>query len=351
MSVWASAPPPHRPEPSGEVDLGHELEALKKRADDHGTALKKHQAAVTQLSEAVTALVALGKKRNRWINVNSFVAYILFTLLLGGALIFLYRARMGELEAERALAIAERDAARAETAAAPHDDVIAMALYATVKSGDDVALVAREAELATAQITAAERAMFTDAIGAAKARLSGSVERDGVAAFKAGKWAEASAVFERALADNPASPRAAQLRYYAGVAKWKQADHAAAAAHLEHALAGKLDAASVDARYYYAAALDKLGQLDRARGEFDAFAAAYPQSPLAGYARRRSAQLARVRARAADPDGEPGEPRARVPAAAPAPTPAAPAAPAPAEEPPATAPAPSPEATTSPPAP
>jgi tetratricopeptide (TPR) repeat protein len=351
MTAWASVPPSQRPESPGELDVGHELDGLRRRADEHATALKKHQAAVTQLAESVTALVALGKKRNRWINLNSFVAYVLFTLLLGGALFFLYRARVGELEASRAQALAERDLSRATAApGAPHDDVLAMALYATVKSGDDVALIAREAELAEARLTAAERAMFTDAIGAAKARLNGHVESDGALAFKAGKWAEASAIFERALADNPNGPRAAQMRYYAGVAKWKQADHAAAVRHLEQALAGNLDAASLDARYFFAASLDKLGQVERARAEFDRFAGAHPQSPLAGYARRRAAALGRLRARAADPDGEPGEPRPRAPVPAPAdPMPPAPApadpAPAPASE------APASEAPASPPAP
>jgi hypothetical protein len=317
MTALAPLPPP---EPT-EVDLGAELEGLRRRSDDHAAHLRKHQASVTQLADSVAALVALGRQRNRWINLNSFVAYVLFTMLLGGGMYVLYRSRVAELEARRGQAVAERDLARAQAQAqAPaHDDATAAALYALVKSGDRAGLLAREPELATAALTATERAVFADAIAAiqtdgagdgkaaaapAAAAAAATPGDDGIAAFKAGQWAAAAKALERALANAPAD-RVAQLRYYLGASRWKLGQHKAAAAQLGQALAGTLDASAVDARYLYAASLDKVGAFEQARGEYDRFASAHPQHPLAVYARRRSATLLRrARAAAAPPAAE-----------------------------------------------
>lgn len=341
MSALAPLPPP---EPATEVDLGSELDNLRRKADEQAALLRKHQAAVTQLAESVAALVALGKQRNRWINLNSFVAYVLFTVLLGGAMFFLYRSRVGELEARRAQA-AERGAARGPSAALPaHDDATAAALYALVVAGDDAALLARQGEIAGAALTTTERAVFVDAVAAARARAAAAARvDDGVTAWRAGKWVEAAPELERALVTAPAE-RAAQLAYYLGVARWKLGEHQAAATQLERALGGELDAASTDARYYLAAALDKLGDADRARAEYDRFATAYPKSPLAVYARRRSAILVR-RARGPMPGPGAGDalapatstaaPTGAAPSTAPSTPPAAPTGATPGETPPA----------------
>jgi tetratricopeptide (TPR) repeat protein len=305
LLMTALAPRPTPEVPPTEVDLGEELDGLRRRADDQAGLLRKHQTAVTQLADSVAALVALGKKRNRWINLNSFVAYVLFTVLLGGAMLFVYRSRVGELEARHAQAVAERDLARAAgpAAAAAHDDALAGSLYALVVAGDDAGLVARAGELDGAALTPTERAVLADAVAAARGRLArgggggttkaASPGDDGVAKFKAGAWAGAVAPLDRAIAADPDGAGTAQLRYYRGVTAWKLGDHRAAADELERALAGALDAASHDARYFLAASLDKLGEADRARVEYDRFATQYPKNSYAVYARRRSSILAR----------------------------------------------------------
>jgi hypothetical protein len=349
MTALAPLPPQPTEPARDEVELGAELDNLRRKADEQSALLRKHQAAVTQLADSVAALVALGKQRNRWINLNSFVAYVLFTMLLGGAMFVLYRSRVGELEARRAQAVAERDHAKSAAHAAPHDDVAAAALYALVKAGDDAGLLAREAELATAPLTVTERAMLADAIAAAKARAgqgggggggggasTGAVD-DGLVAWKAGRWAEAAPALERALLDAPPA-RAAQLHYHLGVARWKLGEHAAAADQLEQALAGKLDASAVDARYLYAASLDRLGSGARARAEYDRFATAHPKSPLAVYARRRSAALARKARAAAAPAPAPEAADDTAPTGEATPPSAPPAAPATDEKPSATVP-------------
>lgn len=262
-----------RTTPEDSVDLATELDGLRRRADDQATLLRKHQASVTQLADTVAALVALGKKRNRWINLNSFVAYVLFTMLLGGAMLVVYRSRVRELEAGRALAIAERDQARAGKGGAPIDHAAALAA-----------------------LTPAERALLAAPAPASVAPApvaTAPAGDDGVAAFKAGAWTEAAAKLDRAIAAAPDAPGAAQLRYYRGVATWKLGDYRAAADQLERALTGTLDATAADARYFFAAALDRLGEVDRARVEYDRFATQYPKNTYAVYARRRSALLAR----------------------------------------------------------
>jgi hypothetical protein len=67
----------------------------------------------------------------------------------------------------------------------------------------------------------------------------------------------------------------------------------AAADQFGKALDGELDADAIDARYYYAASLDRLGDSEGARAEYDRFATAFPKAGLAVIARRRSSVLAR----------------------------------------------------------
>jgi hypothetical protein len=61
------------------------LEGLRRRLDEHANQHRKTQTQVTQLADSIGALVTQQRKRSRWINVNSFVAYVMFTLLCGGA--------------------------------------------------------------------------------------------------------------------------------------------------------------------------------------------------------------------------------------------------------------------------
>ena len=89
-------------------------------------------------------------------------------------------------------------------------------------------------------------------------------------------------------------PRAAQMRYYLGVALVKTGAAKDARHELELALAGRVEqAGAVDARYYLATALEALGELDAARTEYDRFASAAPSSPLAVGARRKAMEIAR----------------------------------------------------------
>src|SRR5689334_10171215 len=87
-----------------------EVEALRRRLDDHGALLRKMQTQVGQLAESLATIVSTGRRRERTLNLNSFVAYVLFTVLLGGGALLLYRTRVDELVAARDRAVTERTA-------------------------------------------------------------------------------------------------------------------------------------------------------------------------------------------------------------------------------------------------
>lgn len=286
------------------------LDGLRRRLDDQGAQTRKTQAQVTQLAESIAALVDLQRKRSRWLNLNSFAAYLIFTILLGGAVYFVYQSRAHELVARRDKAAAERDRAVADRDAA-------------IKRADDAthALAAQQAAAAKAAEAAAVDATVKTA----------------QAAVRAGHFGEVVAPLEKALASEPAGVRAAEMHYLVGVAYGAKNQLDKAVAHLQAAVDG--DVADDDARFQLASALDRAGQWARARGEYDKFATAHPQSGSAVFAMRRSATLARMPATApwngpakpaAPPVGAPAP--AAVPAAAhpPAPAPARAAAPAPA---------------------
>ncbi len=61
------------------------LEGLRRRLDEQANQHRKTQTEVRQLTDSIAALVDHQRKRSRWLNVNSFVAYVIFTLLCGGA--------------------------------------------------------------------------------------------------------------------------------------------------------------------------------------------------------------------------------------------------------------------------
>jgi tetratricopeptide (TPR) repeat protein len=293
---------------SAPVDDGWALlEGLRRRLDDQGAQTRKTQAQVTQLAESIAALVEAGRKRSRWLNINSFVAYLIFTILLGGAFYFTYQSRAHELVAKRDKALIERDRAISDRDAAQ-------------KRADDATQKLAAEQAASAK--AAEAAAIDASIKAAQA------------AIHAGHVGEVIAPLEKALASEPAGTRAAEMHYLLGVAYVAKNQLDKAIPHLQAAVDG--DVGDDDARFQLASALDRAGQWARARGEYDKFATAHPQSSSAVFAMRRSATLARMPATApwngpAKPAAPPGA-AAENPASAAAPpkpavTPAKPAAP------------------------
>src|SRR5262249_57689630 len=103
--------PDEPPEPGSDADGWALLESLRRRLDDHAAQGRKTQAQVGQLAESIAALVAGQRRRSLWLNVNSFVAYLVFTVLCAAGCYLLYRSRAHELSAARDQAVTERDGA------------------------------------------------------------------------------------------------------------------------------------------------------------------------------------------------------------------------------------------------
>jgi len=278
-----------------------DLDALRRRLDDQAMVLRKTQQGVTELAESMGRVVVGQRRRERWMSVNSFVAYFIFTLVLGGAFLMLYRARAGELVRNRDSAVGERDLARArakvlddQLAARTSSAARAFEYYQLLQSGKRTDAVTQYPELASAELTATERAVFEQGHKKAREEIIDAGYLTGLDAARAGEHAKAITELRRALAYEEEGPRAAQMRYYLGVALVKTGAAKDARHELELALAGRVEqSGNVDARYYLATALEAIGELDAARTEYDRFASAAPQSSLAVGARRKAMAIAR----------------------------------------------------------
>lgn len=275
------------PEPSENPDLRAEL--------------RKMQLALGGLAETVGRLVTSQRKRERWINANSFVAYVLFTVVLGGAFLTLYNQRARELVQARDVAAAERDQARSrakalETTLRQREagTEAAFAYYQLLQGGQRGEAVAGYAELDPATLTPTERAVFEQGHKKAREELIDAGYLAGLDAARDGEHAKAIAELRRALAYEEEGPRAAQMRYYLGVALVKTKEPDKGKRELELALAGRVEqSGAADARFWLATALEAMGDVAAARTEFDRFASAQPNHPLSVTARRKSMALAR----------------------------------------------------------
>jgi tetratricopeptide (TPR) repeat protein len=284
-------------------DLAHvdELDALRRRLDEQGSVLRTVQSQVGQLAESIAAMVAAGRRRERTLNLNSFVAYVLFTVLLGGGALLLYRTRVDELVEARDRAVGERTALgnrakelQEELAARDVAGQRALAYWQLLQEGKRNEAIARYAELSQDHLTPTERAVFADSEKSARGEVVDAGYLAGLDAYRAGQHDKAASELKRALAYEEEGPRAAQMRYYLGVSLVKLGDAEGSVRELEKALAGRVEqGGAVDARFWLGVAYEKLGQYEQARTQLDKFASAEPMNPLSVAARRRSAALAR----------------------------------------------------------
>jgi tetratricopeptide (TPR) repeat protein len=267
------------PEPA-DADGWALLDTLRRKLDDQAAQQRKTCTQVTQLAESIAALVDTQRRRSRWLNLNSFVAYVMFTVLTSIAFYFVYAAHARELGSARDRAIAERDAA--------------------VHRADDA--TARLAQRDAADAAAARQGEAAARAAADEGARQDAVVQSALAAIKAGHYGEVAQPVERALANHPDPAHVARLHYLAGVARGKSGDFDAAIAHLSAAVDS--DTVDEDARFQLASVLDRAGQRTEAKGEYDRFASAHPQSRFAAFAIWRSAQIAR--GAAAETPGGPG---------------------------------------------
>lgn len=307
------------------------LEALRRRLDDQGTLGRKTATQVSQLAESIGALVAEQRRRARWANLNSFVAYVIFTVVVGAGFYMLYRSRAHELVEARDSAQRERDQAvkradelTAKATARDHADGRAWEVYQLLEAGKRSEAAGKLGALTELPLSRTERAVLAARAHETQVMEVDSALKTAAASFKAGRYAEVIAPLEAALVSEPAGARASTMRYFLGVAYAKANELDKAIALLGAALAADVD--QEDARFQLASALDRAGQYARARTEYDRFATAHPQSGLAVFAMRRSATLARMPATAPLP---PAKASAAPPAVTTPPTAAPTASPSP----------------------
>jgi tetratricopeptide (TPR) repeat protein len=306
--MTAAAPVP-QPEPDPGSDDGWALlDALRRRLDDQIAQTRRTQDQVSQLAESIAALVAIQRRRSRWLNLNSFVAYLIFTMLLGAGFYFLYHSRANELIESREAAVGERDTAvrraddgAAKLAARDKAEAKAWEVYQLLEQGKRGEIPARIAALRDLPLSRTERAVVTERAQQSQVLEIDAALKAAVASFKAGRFSDVIAPLENALKTEPASTsRAATMHYYLGVAyakgDAKPAELDKAATHVQAALNADVD--QEDARFQLASILDRNGAYAKARAEYDRFATAHPQSPLALFAMRRSVTLARMPATA-----------------------------------------------------
>src|ERR1043165_5854537 len=112
MSVVPIRPEEPPAPPKESVDEGWALlEGLRRRLDDQTALTRKSQQQVGQLTESIAGLVDQQRQRTRRINLNSFVAYLIFTVLCLVGFYILYNSRANERVGPRDPGVTGRDAA------------------------------------------------------------------------------------------------------------------------------------------------------------------------------------------------------------------------------------------------
>jgi tetratricopeptide (TPR) repeat protein len=273
-------------------------ELHKEISEAHAIATRTHNAVAT-LAASLKEVVTRQDKYERGLNLNSFVAYVLFTVLLGGGFFMLYRSRAGRLVVERDAAVRKRDEAVEAAAAsrkelALRDDAARKAteFWQLLRDGKRADLIAKYPEIKGEHLTATEAQVFQEGVTRARNELVEQALADGLDAIKQEQWKRAITELKRGLAFEEDGPHSAQLHYYYGLALTKLGDYQEAAHQLDLAIAGGAErTVGADARYHLATALEALRQLDRARTEYNKFAEGHPNHNLYWAAKHHAAEI------------------------------------------------------------
>src|SRR5687767_7811711 len=183
-----------------------DLDVLRRKVDENAALIRRNQLALSELADSVGKLVAQQRRRERFFTLNSFVAYLLFTVLLGGGFFALYTSRADELVAARDRAREDRDVAirrgddlAAELAAREESAARALAYWKLLEEGKRDEAIAQFGEVTAAPLTPTERAVFAAREKEARAAIVDAGYLAGLDAFRANKLGEAIPLLERAL--------------------------------------------------------------------------------------------------------------------------------------------------------
>jgi len=280
------------------------LDGMRRRLDDQSTHARKTAAQVTQLAGSIAALVEDQRRRSRTLNLNSFVAYLIFTLLCCGGFYVLYHNRARQLVDARDRAAAERNAAikRADQAtralqARQMSDATAWEAWQLLAAGRRSEAAKRIAELAGAKISPLDKEALATRLAELETADISAALKTATADYRSGRYAEAMATLDQALLG--ASLPNAETHYLYGLAAARAEQWDLAATHFRAALAGR--STQDDARLRLATALDRAGHRDEATVEYARFAQEHPDSASAALARSKTARRAAPAAEASDP--------------------------------------------------
>jgi hypothetical protein len=265
MTAAAQPEPAVEPPAHDDADGWALLDGMRRKLDDQVAQTRRTQVQVGQLAESIGALVEAQRRRTRSLNLNSFVAYLVFTTLCASGAYLLYRSRASDLVDARDRAATERDAAvrradEASTRSVARDaaDAKALEVLALLDAGKRPDAAKRLAELDSTSMPKLERDLLAARVKQADTTAVDAAMKVANAAFKAQKFSDAIAPLEQALAIETHGPRAAEMHYMIGVAHSKANELPAAIIQLEAAVTGEV--AEDDARFQLAAALDRAGQ-------------------------------------------------------------------------------------------
>jgi TolA-binding protein len=283
-------------------EIRKDLKDLKIAVTDRTDAIDKTLDAASQLARSMEELVQRQKRRERLLQANSFAAYLLFTLLLGGGFWVLFNSRSGDLVAARDEARASAAEAREELRALQDNqlerqagEVAAVEFYELVRSGRSSEVIAGYSKVEGKQLSPAERAAFEDSVKRARSEIVDAGFMAGVEAFRRGDYEAAAAELRRGLSYGDDGERAAQMRYYLGVSLHRQGEQEEAVHQLELAIAGRVEEAGIqEARFHLANTLMQGGKFEEARDNYLKFAERFPGHRLAQAARRKGAQILRA---------------------------------------------------------
>lgn len=270
-------------------------------SEAHAIASRTH-ADLKTLATSLKDVVVRQDKYERGLNLNSFVAYVIFTLLLGGAFYSLYRARANLLVADRETALRERaeaveqaGAARKALEAAEAGDRKVAELWGLAADGKREELLARLGELSAVKVSPVEKQVLEDAAAKARLELVDQLYAAGVEAVRGQQWKKAVAELRKALSYDADGPRSAAMRYHLGVALLKQGEYDEAQKLLDAALAAGIEkSGGAEVRYHLADSLMMIKQPERARAEYLKFSDGHWNHPWAPSARRKAAEIARA---------------------------------------------------------
>lgn len=293
--------------------LRAEVKSLRERVEnrlaEQSAAAERSYEATCSLADSLAEVLKRQRRYERSLTLNSFVAYLIFTLLLGGGFFLLYRMRVGELVGESVRYRAERDSAMKKAheldralAARKAGEQAAYSYYQLLRDGRTEEAVRRHAELGKLALTPTERELFEERIKRSRSELVDAAFAAGVSALRRNDLGLAQSELTRGLGLSPEGTRAAELRYQLGMALLKAGKVPEAARELELAVAQGIDKlGGQDAHFHLGAALEKQGKLPEAQRSYERFIAAQPRHWLSRLARGRVAQLARRGGNAAAP--------------------------------------------------